>query len=92
MQAITGVRRDTVSSRDLQRAFTYLAGEGLPAGYISVHALHRALVTLQQDVLNPALVLLPLCQKNAHRVPTSPPQFMIPYALLSTTCTVGLQR
>ena len=46
LQALTGLHSQaSVSKRELQRAFYYLAaGEGLPAGYISAQALESALV------------------------------------------------
>lgn len=43
LQALTGLPRGAAGKRELHRAFAYLAGEGLPLGYISTHALSTAL-------------------------------------------------
>ncbi len=43
LQALTGLPRGAAGKRELHRAFAYLAGEGLPLGYISTRALSTAL-------------------------------------------------
>ncbi|KAK9831848.1 hypothetical protein WJX81_001183 [Elliptochloris bilobata] len=64
VKAILDLRGNLASKRDLQRAFGYLAGDGLPAGYISASALHKALATHCADSVGPseaaALATLPL--------------------------------
>jgi len=59
LQALTGLPRGASGKRELQRAFTYLAGEGLSPGYISTRALGTALACAFQ-IWNRSFVARPV--------------------------------